>query len=145
MASCVCFCDRGLAPLLPRNIDRRDRRAGENGWQLCALSPSAAERLARCPLRCKTLLLPEGAYRPVWQAQQVVSYGLSGRSSLTLSSMSDRDMLCVQRTLVDRLGRKVEGQEIPLPAGWSVLSPSERLLLAGIWLLWGETPQGDGE
>ena len=145
MAACACFCGRELIPFLPRDLIWQERWAGADRWQLCAMSPSAAKRLADHPLHCETLLVPEDIYRPAWQARQVVSYGLSGRSSLTLSSMGSRDMLCVQRTLVDLLGRRVEGQEVPLPAAWWKFSPAERLLLAGIWMLWGEAPPAHSE
>ena len=136
MAACVCFCGDDLAAILPEGVVRPDRHDPVNRWQLCALSASEAQRLSDRPLRCRTLLVPEGSYHPIWQARQVVSYGLSGRSSLTLSSMGDRDMLCVQRTLVDRFGQSVEEQELPLPAAWGICTPADRLLLAGVWLLW---------
>lgn len=48
------------------------------------------------------------------QAETVVTYGLSHRDSLTLSSLSE-PVLCVQRALPRLEGGSVEPQEIPLP------------------------------
>lgn len=140
MAACVCFCCGDIAPALPTGVIRSRRYNPGIHWHLCALSVTEAQHLAKYPLFCRTLLVPEGTYRPLWRADQVVSYGLSGRSSLTLSSMGQRDMLCVQRALVDHLGRAVEEQELSLPAAWNIFSPSDRLMLAGIWLLWNGLP-----
>ena len=144
MAACACFCGRELASFLPWGVTWLSGPNDWDKWQLCALSAPAAEQMADRPLLCRTLLLPEGMYCPAWQASQVVSYGLSGRSSLTLSSMGDRDLLCVQRTLVDRSGRSVEEQELCLPRRWGRVPPADRLLLAGIWLLWGGLPPDTG-
>ena len=140
MGESVCFCDSRLAPELPPGITCRSLRETETPgpWELCALAPGEAEQMAGRTLRCRTLLVPEGMYQPAWQADQVVSYGLSGRSSLTLSSMDGQGVLCVQRALQDRLGQIREEQELPLPARWGKYPPAERLLLAGTWLLWGK-------
>ena len=139
MAACVCFCPLELVPSLPPEVVCRPAAPAQSRWLLCALSAPEAMRLADCPLCCETLLVPEGLYSPVWQAQQVVSYGLSGTSTLTLSSMDRRQLLCVQRSLLDCRGRPVEEQELCLPDRWGVFSPQDRLLLAGTWLLWGAT------
>lgn len=141
MAQCVCFCDRALSPCLPKDGIRWE--SGNSGM-LCAISPSAAEQLITRPLYFQTLLVPEGIYSPAWQARQVVSCGLSAHSSLTLSSMDGRDMLCIQRSLADRSGHIVEPQELLLPAAWGAFPPADRLLLAGIWLYWsGSLPDCD--
>jgi hypothetical protein len=135
MAVCVCLCTRELAGSLPPEIIWRSAAPEKTYCALCALSAQEAVRLADHPLHCDALLVPEDLYSPSWQAQQVVSYGLSPRSSLTLSSMGQRDLLCVQRALTDCRGRNVEEQELCLPARWGVFSPQDRLLLAGTWLL----------
>ncbi len=137
MAAYVCFCGREMVDALPSEVIWRPASPEDRRWDLCALSAPEAMRLADCPLRSDTLLVPEDLFSPVWQAGQVVSYGLSGRSSLTLSSMGKRDLLCVQRALADHSGRTVEEQELSLPAAWGGFSPADRLLLAGIWLLVG--------
>lgn len=135
MGACVCFCPRQLFPALPPEAVVRPADPARERWDLCALSGPEAMRLADCPLLCHTLLVPEGLYSPVWQAGQVVSFGLSGRSSLTLSSLDRRGLVCVQRSFTDRFGRPVEEQELCPGAGWGIFSPRDRLLLSGVWLL----------
>ena len=137
MTPCACFCREALSPFLPPGLIRSPAQPSLRLWQLCALAPEAADRLAGTPLRGRTLLVPYRAYCPLWQAAQVVSYGLSPRCTLTLSSMGPGAMLCVQRSFADRLGRTVEEQELPLPGPWASLPDRERLLLAGVWLLCG--------
>lgn len=66
------------------------------------------------------------------QAETVVTWGLSPRDSLTLSSLSD-PVLCVQRALPRPDGGVVEPQELPLPR---LPAPAEQMLpLLGLWLL----------
>ena len=65
-------------------------------------------------------------------ADTVITYGLSSRDSLTLSSLEE-PVLCIQRTLPRPDGAAIEPQEIPLPP---LLEPAEQLLpLLGLWLL----------
>ena len=65
-------------------------------------------------------------------AETVVTYGLSSRDSLTLSSLAE-PVLCVQRQLPRPGGGVVEPQEFPLP---SLPFPAEALLpLLGLRLL----------
>jgi|GEM_PF-2184222 len=141
MGESVCFCRSRLAKALPEGVTASANERPGGPWELCALSPEGAEQMAHREFRCRTLLVPEGAYRQRWQAEQVVSYGLSGRSSLILSSMDGQGILCIQRALTDRRGRTVEEQELPLPAAWRDCAPQEKLLLAGVWLLWGGMPE----
>ena len=141
MTPYACFCRSELSPFLPSGVARLSAPPARRLWRLCALSAEAADRLNGAPLRCAALLVPEGTCSPLWQAAQAVSYGLDGRSTLTLSSMGGGAMLCVQRSFADRLGRTVEEQELPLPGRWAPLPAADQLLLAGVWLLWGETPR----
>jgi len=141
MGESVCFCHQRPGEMLPPGVARGSGNSAAAGfWELCALSPEWARELTHRVLRCRTLLVPEGTYCPTWQAQQVVSYGLSGRSSLTLSSMDGQGVLCVQRTLQDRRGQFIEAQELPLPEDWRDQPPLEKLMLAGVWLLWRGLP-----
>ena len=95
-------------------------------------------------VRCRVLLLPgslahrAGRVRAGW----VVSYGLSRRDTLTLSSLSPRPCLTLQRELVTLAGTCLEPQELPLPP-----CPSPLLLLAwaGGCLLAGEDPAALGK
>ena len=138
MAGYGCFYpDHRLLAALPPEVicpDDRHAAAGQT-WELCALTPSGAARLGAAALQCRTLLVPEDAYHAVWQAEQLVGYGLSGRSTLTLSSMDTPGVLCVQRRLRTCPGAVVEEGERRLCPRWSAFSARERLLLAGIWLL----------
>ena len=49
-------------------------------------------------------------------------------------------VLCVQRTVQDRRGQFIEAQELPLPEDWRDQPPLEKLMLAGVWLLWRGLP-----
>ena len=84
-----------------------------------------------------TLLLPEGVCPGGVRARQVVSYGLGGRNTLTLSSMDTHLMLSVQRQLTDLRGETVEVQEIALPDDWQRWEKPQMLALAGVCLLCG--------
>lgn len=103
-------------------------------WEVCALEQRSAQALQGRVLRCRTLLTPEGVWGSRWQAEQVVSYGMGRRCSLTLSSVDGRGVLCVQRRLMTGRG-PVEEQELPLCRAWAALEVQERLLLSGVWLL----------
>ena len=76
------------------------------------------------------------------RARQVVGCGLSPRCSLTLSGLSPRPVLCVQRALTALDGTVIEPQDIPLSLHWSRLPPETLLLAAGAWLLAkGQVPE----
>ena len=76
------------------------------------------------------------------QELQVVGCGLSPRCSLTLSGLSPRPVLCVQRALTALDGTVIEPQDIPLSLRWSRLPPETLLLAAGAWLLAkGQVPE----
>ena len=107
-------------------------------WRLCALNAEGALRLGEQPLRCDTLLLPEGVCPAGVRAKQVISYGFGGRNTLTLSSMDSRPMLSVQRAFQNLRGEIVEVQEIALPEDWMRFEKMQLLALAGICLLCGE-------
>ena len=140
MRPCVCFCRPALAPCLPAGVVCASRSSPDRSWQLCALASEAVGRLSGAILRCGTLLVPEAGYSPLWQAEQVVAYGLGSRSTLTLSSMGSHTLLCVQRSVISLSGRNIEAQELPLPRDWMPFSPQEQLLLAGVHLLCDELP-----
>lgn len=72
------------------------------------------------------------ALPPGLTAETVISYGLSARDSLTLSSLTE-PVLCVQRRLPRPDGGRVEPQEFLLPV---LPGPAEVLLpLLGVRLL----------
>ena len=128
--------------LLPASVCRMERpeELEERAWDLLAVTEDGGERLAGKPCRCRcgTLLLPgyqgELAMSRV-ETRRVISYGLSSRDSLTLSSLEPGAVLCVQRALLRPDGSRIEPQEIPLPP--LSLPPEAQLLAFGIRLLMG--------
>mgnify|MGYP001752222097 FL=1 len=66
---------------------------------------------------CRVLLAPGDRALSLEHvsAETVVTYGLSHRDSLTLSSLAE-PVLCVQRQLPRPDGTVIEPQEFPLPA-----------------------------
>lgn len=122
---------------------RRPRRAfslSVSHWDLLVLNREGCRALlaARCRCSCDTLLLPDahaGAVMQLVDARQVVGVGMSGRSTLTCSSLQrGRSLICLQRTLSKPDGQTVEPQELLFPCPAPV-SPEEQLLLCGSRLL----------
>ncbi len=94
-------------------------------------------------LECGTVLLPGNATQQLGalQACSAVSYGMSGRDSITLSSREkNRVWVALQRELVRLDGTVVERQEFPMriPEGTDEL---QTLALAGAMLLLGASAQ----
>ena len=141
MESCAYFYALGppFERALPREISllRAGAALSARRWKLCVLNTEGAARLGERSVRCDTLLLPEGVCPGGVRARQVVSYGLGGRNTLTLSSMDTRLMLSVQRQLTDLRGETVEVQEIALPDDWQRWEKPQMLALAGVCLLCG--------
>lgn len=125
---------------LPPELQRiGDETALRRYWALLVLDREGARRLAgqgRMPL-CGTVLLPQDAWTEPLRARQVVSCGPSPQSSLTLSSLAQRCVLCVQRQLTALDGTLIEPQDIPLPESWGRWETEPLLLLAGTHLLLG--------
>lgn len=108
---------------------------------LLVVSPRAAERGLPLPERCRTVLLPGELGGVPLRAASAVSYGVSPRDSLTVSSREDGGLwVALQRELVTVDGRIVERQEFPL-----ALAPGEgeltALAAAGALLLLGVPPE----
>lgn len=135
---CALFeCPAAWRPWLPagvRGLERKERLAEQN-WDLLALTPAGLLRTKRGLVRCRILLLPGGCPLELAaqvHAERVITYGLSSRDSLTLSSL-EAPVLCVQRTLPRPDGGVVEPQEFPLS---NLPAPAEELLpLLGLRLL----------
>ena len=133
MESAIFACPAAWKPLLPIDVKIVSGAAAlaERSWDLVALTPDGL-RMAEA-IRCRLLLAPgECGVLSQIQAERVVTYGLSPRDSLTLSSLQE-PVLCVQRTLPRLDGGVIEPQELPL----SYLPfPAEELLpLLGLRLL----------
>lgn len=125
------------AALLPAGVRQvaAAEALADGVWELLAVTREALAQLETCPARCRILLVP-GDCPPELPArlgaETVVTYGLSHRDSLTLSSLRE-PVLCVQRTLPRPDGGVVEPQEFPLPR---LPGPAELLLpLLGLRLL----------
>ncbi|MEG1658905.1 MAG: hypothetical protein RR288_07555 [Oscillibacter sp.] len=138
MEGALFHCPASWEPLLPLGV--RPVRHGvdleNHDWDLLALTPQGCAELEREPrLRCRILLVP-GTIDPGllarFRAETVISYGLSHRDSLTLSSLAE-PVLCVQRTLPRPDGTAVEPQEFPL--GRLPDRAEELLALLGVRLL----------
>ena len=126
---------RALPPELCRPDDGEVLR---RGWDLLALDREGARRLtARGGRRCRTRLLPQGVWTEPLAVRQAVSYGPSPQSTLTLSSLTRRGVLCVQRQVTALDGSVIEPQDIPLPEAWGCWETEPLLLLAGVYLLLG--------
>lgn len=137
MDAAIYNCPTEWERFLPPGT-RAIRRAGELAehiWPLLALTAEGCRALAEDgEIICRLLLAPGElpALPAQIRAETVVSYGLSPRDSLTLSSLAE-PVLCVQRTLPRPDGSVVDPQEFPLPP---LPSPAEALLpLLGLRLL----------
>jgi len=123
----------GLLPAGTRRV-RRESELTEHLWPLLALTPGACRALEGRGIVCRLLLAPgDCCPGPEWvRAETVISYGLSPRDSLTLSSLTE-PVLCVQRSLPRLDGEAVDPQELPLPL---LPGPAEALLpVLGLRLL----------
>ena len=132
--------ERAILRALPARSGQ-ERRVSERHPALLVVSPRAAARGMQLPRRCRTVLLPGGMGEVSPQAASAVSYGVSPRDSLTISSREGGTLwAALQRELVTVDGRVVERQEFPLR-----LEPGEEelpvLAAAGALLLLGITPE----
>lgn len=129
---------------------RRDARGGvtlagasalESGLspELIVLSRKAPAPLAN-PAACRILLTPGSVASPGIRADCLVSYGMSERSSITLSSIDgDALVLTIQRELLTVCGEIIDRQDIPLrPVPGA--SPGDMLAASGALLLLGLDP-----
>lgn len=136
MHTAIYDCPPGWEGFLPP--DSRPMRSleelTEHPWPLLALTPGGCRLLGGSRPVCRLLLAPgdcPGLLADI-QAETVITYGLSPRDSLTLSSLAE-PLLCVQRALPRLDGTVVDPQELPLPP---LPAPAEELLpLLGLRLL----------
>ncbi|MCI9330648.1 MAG: hypothetical protein HFG05_00520 [Oscillibacter sp.] len=138
MDAAIYDCPKEWAHLLPPGTQRvrRETELTEHFWPLLALTPEGRQTLAQRregEIICRLLLSPGDQAVPAQvRAETVVSYGLSPRDSLTLSSLTE-PVLCVQRALPRPDGAVIDPQEFPLPR---LPGPAEVLLpLLGLYLL----------
>jgi len=97
--------------------------------------------------KCRILLIPDTAAKLLqfYEAESVVSYGLSEKSTITPSSISDSEtVISVQRELPTIDGELLERQEIALKRPSNL--PIEKFLaLVGALLITGVKPEKLGE
>ena len=126
MEGVIFCCPPAWRKLLPPGVlgAERAEALAEQYWPLLVLTRRG----------CGELLVPGDCTAPLERitAETVVTYGLSSRDSLTLSSLAE-PVLCVQRQLPRPGGGVVEPQEFPLP---ELPAPAAELLpLLGLRLL----------
>ena len=138
MEGAIFGCPARWEAWLPPQVRRlrSAREAGRRPWDVLALTASGWTRLQGRGASCGVLLLPGGCCpNDQVRADRAVSWGLSPRDSLTLSSIRE-PVLCVQRFLCAPDGTMVEPQEIPLPDLPDLPALAEGLLpLLGLRLL----------
>lgn len=133
MEGAIFDCPALWLERLPPGVLGAESPAGLAGrvWDLLALTQRGLEALGRAEVSCRILLAP-GDCPPPLPAETVITYGLSPRDSLTLSSVRS-PVLCVQRSLPRPDGAVIEPQEFPLSSLPG--SPEPFLPLLGLRLL----------
>jgi len=93
--------------------------------------------------KCRILLIPDTAAKLLrfYEAESVVSYGLSDKSTITHSSISDFEtVISIQRELPTIDGELLERQEIALRRPEN-LAVEKFLALVGAFLITGVKPE----
>ena len=112
-------CPPAWEKLLPPGVFGAERaeELAARCWPLLVLIRRGCEELGDTAAMCRVLLAPGDRALSLEHvsAETVVTYGLSHRDSLTLSSLAE-PVLCVQRQLPRPDGTVIEPQEFPLPA-----------------------------
>ena len=110
---------------------------------LLIVSPAATGWAGALALNCRTALLPGGlsALTRSLPASSILSYGPSGRNTITLSGLNDgRAAVAVQREFPSLSGRSVERQELVLPFDGTI-TPDLFLAQVGAALLLDRLPK----
>lgn len=109
---------------------------------LLVISPGATGWAGASALSCATALLPGGlgALTRALPAGSILSYGPSGRSTITLSGLNNgRAAVAIQRDFPSLSGRPVERQELIFPFDGAT-APELFLAQAGVALLLDRLP-----
>ena len=118
MEGVIFCCPPAWRKLLPPGVlgAERAEALAEQYWPLLVLTRRGCGELGDTAALCRVLLVPGDCTAPLERitAETVVTYGLSSRDSLTLSSLAE-PVLCVQRQLPRPGGGVLEPQEFPLP------------------------------
>ena len=112
----IFACPDGWEFLLPEGVAHlRDMGAVcVHRWRLLGLTPTGCRILAGERVEAELLLAPGDCSLAGFSAGTVVTYGLSRRDSIALSSLTE-PVLCVQRALPLACGGVLEPQEFPMP------------------------------
>lgn len=125
-------------------LSREIARFRDSNASLLVFSPKRAKAIGEAPLHCRYALLPGEAADMVSRfiyADCAVSYGMSSRDTITLSSIEeDKLSMAIQRELVTIGGKVVEQQEVQLHRSPEML-PETILAAAGALLLLGVPPE----
>lgn len=108
-------------------------------WRLLGLTPTGCRILAGERVEAELLLAPGDCSLAGFSAGTVVTYGLSPRDSITLSSLTE-PVLCVQRALPLACGGVLEPRNFPCPVCRAANAPAvggraaavDRLALSGL-------------
>lgn len=107
------------------------------GYDAVLVLPDA--RLPESGLKCRILVIPENTSVSGPKAKTVVSYGMSQRNTVTLSSTEDHDhVIALQRDVPSLKDTLIQRQEFGL---LSELPPYETLALASLLIVSGEIEQ----
>ena len=102
MEGVIFCCPPAWRKLLPPGVlgAERAEALAEQYWPLLVLTRRGCGELGDTAALCRVLLVPGDCTAPLERitAETVVTYGLSSRDSLTLSSLAE-PVLCVQRQL----------------------------------------------
>lgn len=113
------------------------RAAREGQRSRCGLIVLTGPRRGGRELRCGTLLMRADTAADGIRADCALSYGMSPRATLTLSSIGeDECVLAIQRALVTIWGDPVVRQELPVPRRGR--APEQVLAVEGALILLGE-------
>lgn len=116
MEGVIFCCPPAWRKLLPPGVlgAERAEALAEQYWPLLVLTRRGCGELGDTAALCRVLLVPGDCTAPLERitAETVVTYGLSSRDSLTLSSLAE-PVLCVQRQLPRPAAAVVEPQEFP--------------------------------
>jgi hypothetical protein len=107
---------------------------------ILVISPNAARKgtKPKNTVSCGILLLPGDAEADFAEADCIVSYGMSPKNTITLSSIGEEScILALQRELITVRGDVLERQEIMIEGG---KKPDSLLAVAGTLLLLGLKP-----
>lgn len=99
---------------------------------LLILTPKAALPFPACNI----LLIPD-ELTTIPPCNIAISYGMSPKCSITLSSIGKRSILAIQREIVTLKGKIIEPQEIPINnpyclSQYALMASSASLLILGI-------------